>query len=664
MDLTRSKQALEPQIVSHEPWRLQPDTVWTADTYRTRLNGSSPYAFVESLPAKTRLDSAIATLLIEVLQENSRCRVIEFFGGSGPVSQLLYNHNPNSQCIVADLKPSTDASHRTRYLPTEKKQGYLSTTLNIEVNLANPCGVALNEIEPNPENAAVRDTLSGVDAAVMVNGWYAVTSPPREQTGESAQRLTTQEALLLRHQVLLNAAQVIKSGGTLIISDPLASARSLNTKEGKKKAISAQINAMESSGKSRRQQMLYFLQNIFRPQVKTILQENSRIVQEAHLFDSVHALVQFVTETGLFRVDERFEPRTDDYLGHNATVVFRRTEMPIINPLNICSYDPSTHVYVPPTSLDSSEKVQVSDTLRKIVESTLRLKVYVASATAKAINVLLSKYRQLEYSWVNPAIGVDRADVTGEHITAVVYHPNSVIPVGSLDLRKPNDGTDFDVAHLLRGPQMDFLSSLQRTILDLFGDETSLNFQQIAEARRLATSKQLWAIFPINGIEIDSTPIQQAVIMTLVRTLKESSKGLRYVIFVSQDRIARLLREPIRAFGMDFQTASEYHLRITTLDAPLAAVYLSGADYFLGRNWLQKISKDTEVQANILYLRTKLHLRRPDNTVIYTTIRDVLSDIEDSIEREACLKAAETFINEVNSGNIQGVNLHVIKVSS
>ena len=222
-------------------------------------------------------------------------RVIEFMCGGAPISSILKKQNADLHLVGVDY--SDEMSQRA----SENLSLFQKVDMSQRVDLS--------------------EHISEV--GVVVNGLYAVTVPSEKN------RLSVEEQHTRRINAIENMANAISCGGYLVVDEPLASARNLSLVDQIKAAGKEVISRLtqQIKGNKDARSVGSFFQELRQPEIIQILRYNRALLNAAHLYESVEEMVEDVTHSGYFEIEEVLSEHS--YLGHNALVAFRRTDKEI-----------------------------------------------------------------------------------------------------------------------------------------------------------------------------------------------------------------------------------------------------------------------------------------------------------------------------------------------
>jgi len=149
------------------------------------------------------------------------------------------------------------------------------------------------------------------DYALMENSLYATT-----------QGLIAEDALHARQAAFYNAALALKTGGKLIITDPLSEGLA-PTRELARMELDA---AQKAWGMNSLQAAWHIIQTILDKDIKNARQETRRIATSTTRFTDVNELIGLAVASGHFVLDGTQTPSNNAYVGNNAYAVLVRTD--------------------------------------------------------------------------------------------------------------------------------------------------------------------------------------------------------------------------------------------------------------------------------------------------------------------------------------------------
>jgi SAM-dependent methyltransferase len=257
--------------------------------------GKEEYDNVEGSSAKRALDTKIAAKIYQELQYSDYPSIVGEFGcGPAPVSKKLLEFNEGWGEKLFDIIGFDNSQEMSQNTP--KNENFTFQTFD----LANPYSA----------EEYLKSSGKKLDAAILENSWYAVTTGVGEDTDESLYRRLT---------ALQNVWTLLKNNGILIITDPNLSTKELNLKhtlQGLEKEVSAAI---------KRGEVEKSIKNITDPRTKeTIARNRNEILPTSQLFTHTE-MVEFIINSGLFEINKA---ENSDYIGHNSTIILEKINEP------------------------------------------------------------------------------------------------------------------------------------------------------------------------------------------------------------------------------------------------------------------------------------------------------------------------------------------------
>jgi SAM-dependent methyltransferase len=257
--------------------------------------GKEEYDNVEGSSAKRALDTKIAAKIYQELQYSDYPSIVGEFGcGPAPVSKKLLEFNEGWGEKLFDTIGFDNSQEMSQNTP--KNENFTFQTFD----LANPYSA----------EEYLKSSGKKLDAAILENSWYAVTTGVGEDTDESLYRRLT---------ALQNVWTLLKNNGILIITDPNLSTKELNLKhtlQGLEKEVSAAI---------KRGEVEKSIKNITDPRTKeTIARNRNEILPTSQLFTHTE-MVEFIINSGLFEINKA---ENSDYIGHNSTIILEKINEP------------------------------------------------------------------------------------------------------------------------------------------------------------------------------------------------------------------------------------------------------------------------------------------------------------------------------------------------
>jgi SAM-dependent methyltransferase len=506
---------LEKQRTSKDTWKREE---YAGELYDTVENYAVKRLFDEQL--YQLIAHNITGKLVDYNTDGRKPVILEAGAGRAPISKKFLENFYGIDCVATDKYPDMAGN-------TNNPNSNLPYLIR---DLTDPLGL---------------DMADGMDVAVMQNSWYAVTLP-----SEGTRKYTEQEALMLRQMALANLASVIQEGGQLVISDPLKSAKQLgfggiSNFIQKEKEARQLLNGANASNKS-------ILMNLLNKKNKDILSKNKKLTNRSHLFNSKDELIKFVTSTGLFELE--YVADDINYIGHNATVVFRRTEK-------------AAGKTVKPEQLETivyDEKIH-PDILEKI--GKFRNKMYGNANVNKNVPIV-DNYDVKNKGRVVCIRGKDIPDFA---LVATMQQPGRI----GLELEQLMNSSENG-------------KGLQRSLIEAVAKEDAFINEKLSKGKKIkiAEIRRLASSLPKQFNMDDYSNLFQILDENFGKYANEENIN---IVFYLADSIRKEM----------FNDANPRHkfrklegFKLNKEDIEAQTTIISGADYFLGRKWMKLLSED------------------------------------------------------------------------
>lgn len=476
-------------------------SAWTKEEY-----AAETYDCVSNTATKRMLDLQIAHRILTNTETLENPQIIEFAAGPAPVSKILRSFGYN--CTAFEKNPDMTRSNNIHYTYGD---------------LCSLSGISTKE---------------KYDAGTCINGWYAVTS-----VNENEQPLTEQEALFMRAFALKNMAMAIKPGGTLIISDPLASANDLDS-SGVAKYILRELSNQRKLSRFPELPFFKTLSNLSNPQMQEALKINRALTKNCHFFRTTQEMIDFVKSTDLF--EEEIRAEEGKYIGHNTTLTLKRKS----------SESEST---------ETSVRIFKGKIHRSVLETIghFRKKAY-AQGNVNPNLPLTDIYDTKEEGIV---IVVDNKKGESAMLTATMQQPGQ-IGLEMSDLMKDNENPNGDFVQSL-------LINASRVSPLIFQALEKGQSVRTAEIRRVASGGE-------NNLKDSKTAFG-----ILYEEMKKyaSEEDITLITMVTTPQKAKLFNWALNG-KTKFELLPGYSIRRDTSEAQ--TLLISGSDYFLD-NWESKL---------------------------------------------------------------------------
>ncbi len=502
--------------------------IWSSTEY-----GGETYNTVTELSLKKQLDLQITFEVVQSIESAESNHFpptfAELGAGRAPISNIL--KSTGIECLAIDRNLDMAGPAETSQ---DKRFRY------IERDLTNILGMDLSE---------------KVDVATMENCWYATTLP-----SEGTRNFSDEEALYLRKIALVNAASIIQEGGTLIISDPLQSAKNLGL-EGIADFVKKEAHAARTLGNSSWGNLV---KKFTDRELLNVLKENKTLTSRCHFFKSEEEVIEFVESTGLFTL-KKSTPY--NYIGSNTTLIFERT------------------------GLEAGINVQPEWDKTIIFDGQLH----------PDILGKIGDFRKDSYTKGNVNRNVprtDRFDKKPEGRVVVMSSRNSPQPIAVATMQQPGE-IGLEIEELIKPLDTENEISLEDSLRVAVGKndpriskalENGENVK-IAEIRRLATALDM--------------QLSRQDVKRVFTTLNEEftdyaeKENLMIVFFMTDESRGRFFNMANR--NTQFKKLEGFELKRDTIETQ--SIIISGADYFL-KDWRSNLEPDEvalieEIRSNI-----------------------------------------------------------------
>jgi hypothetical protein len=562
---------------------------WTSEDPYT----GEGYDEVAELTLKKELDQEIRDIIIGeiVMGEIESPVVVELGCGRSPIVGSLTRENSNINGYSYDFSSGMAKG------VSEMANARENMTFNNDGDITDLKGFTDLKYQPK------------ADFVVLENVLYATTVP-----GEGdIHHMLKDEASFVETTVIKNAASVMKEDGLLILTDPLAGARSLDVK-GVIKFFNDEFQATVKENQNKYGNPKYvetvasLLKRNASPAGKTVLSSNRELMERSFLHPDIESLTDLIEKDGLF--DVVYE-RDDAYLGHNGFIVARRTKVPMTNHIQ------KFNMEVP---LEYNGGYQITQPIGNILNN-------------------LGEYLQVSYaeSGVNRNLPIlDEFDKTSE--TFIISAANSTVPIVSVKLNRVEMGTleKLEMASLMtvvnENTSLNFYQSLLEALpLDSDGNRPA----KIGELRRFAYSGPASLKYIIKSFE----RIFDKMMPYLNGEDRDDIPRADVLVCVADEARVKFFNRGLKSFNLSFEKLDGFKLDRDNIENQ--TLFLSSESYFLEKTELDEseqkilenirsyISKNSDIGDWQKILN--MEISNDDKQAYFAVVEKILNNAKDGV---------------------------------